>query len=146
MLYNLKSAGFNEPEAQLHYEVFGNVTEYPPGWKSITETEFARSVFFMYSPTKIETRTMCHKTDSEGTLRVRSQEGTLFYMPNGTGIAIVGNWQEGKIQYYSFGCQHVMRELTKDECTEKAIPHFGLSYHIDECTACGYRHSRDSSD
>lgn len=143
MLHNLTSAGFDSPQATQHRDVFGCNTDFPPGWKSITETEFARSAFFLYSPTKVEMRTMFREVDGK---ILSGQEGTLFFMPNGTGLALVGLWQTGKVEYYSFGCDHVMRELTKDECAERAIPHFGLSYHIDECTTCGWQHSRDSSD
>ena len=43
-------------------------------------------------------------------------------------------------------CIHECRELSSEECNKKNIRHYGMCWHVYECTKCGYIYSQDSSD
>lgn len=41
------------------------------------------------------------------------------------------------ILYYKIGCEHNYIELTKEQCFERNLIHFGLLWHVNLCKKCG---------
>ena len=42
-------------------------------------------------------------------------------------------------------CIHEMREVRYEECMERGIKHYGMCWHVQECTKCGNISAYDSS-
>ena len=120
-----------------HKEKFGDFNDFPPNWKEITEEEFARSSFFIYSPIHTEYRQM-HLHDKSGVKDVYNYTpARLCFMSDGTGYGIQNDFQNGKVRYYKFAfCLH---EFGKDLGKYRGE-------HIFICKKCGYRYEYDSSD
>lgn len=59
-----------------------------------------------------------------------------------------GEWMgdEKGPRYFRLGCPHTFRELSQVEARQKGHSHFGMCYHVYECSKCGSTHSTDSSD
>lgn len=43
-------------------------------------------------------------------------------------------------------CVHEYKELSQQECNDKGIRHYGMCWHVYECTKCGTTMAQDSSD
>jgi hypothetical protein len=133
----------------------------PKGMIKITAEDFARSIFFTYTPTHMEYRQI-HAKSRENCVPVEKPWGgvvisaKIFWMHDGTGIvmeseSVPGRDKKGfytteyKVNYYHVGCQHDYRELGQKECAEKKLTHHGQHWHVCECTKCHYIWSYDSS-
>lgn len=42
--------------------------------------------------------------------------------------------------------KHEFRELSRAQCQELNVPHYGKCYHVYSCTLCGHVQSHDTSD
>jgi hypothetical protein len=105
-----------------------NFNELPPNFKEITEQEFAQSKFFTYMPEKTEYRQV--------NINGKHTDLRMFWMYDNTGYAIVSNYWDGKVIYYSFAkCEHIFDEKTVGKCLTEYT-----------CKKCGYRETIDSSD
>lgn len=112
----------------------------PVGWTEMTEAEFAKSMFFSYSPDYTEYRQI-----------LRLADGTPLDLPNGclsvhmfwywdkTGIAMHSDYWAGKVRYFRFGCAH---EYVSIKTPPR--PYSGL--HTDKCKKCGQEWTYDTSD
>ncbi len=118
--------------------------ELPPNFREITEKEFAQSHFFTYGFERFENR-QCFR-DADGKDLDRMIEVDLFFMFDKTGYAMERDFWAGTIKYYKFGCQHNYEQLSQDECHKRKIMHFGMCYHVYECSECGHIQAVDSSD
>lgn len=106
----------------------------PEGLVEITEDEFVKSDFFVYTPTKIEHRQVLTNN--------KFLELHMFYVDRASdknGFAFSTDYWKGKIRYFRFGCKHEWREYTP---TDK--PQFKC-YHYTKCTKCGAEWEYDSS-
>ena len=133
---------------------FGGYNDFPPGWRQISEEEFAKSAFFTYSPQFADSRQMNNPPEL---MRVQNPEqrpharpvsvsATLHFMHDGTGFALVRDSWAGKVAFFAFGCDHKYVELSQAECRKRDISHMGRCWHVNECTECGHIHAYDSSD
>lgn len=113
--------------------------EAPQKWRSITEEEFAKSLFFQYNPELIEDRAILQ--DDKPALMAK-----LFWFHDDTGIGMVNDFWGGKVQYFAFGCDHDYKELSAKECVKRGIYHGGQCYHVTECAKCKRINAVDSSD
>lgn len=113
-----------------HISLWGDYNDVPTGFKEITELEFARSSFFSYCITKVESRQM-RIADDQPLLDVR-----LFYMNDNTQFAMGHNSRTGKVTYYRFGCEHEYVETNN----------YAKCLHNYKCKKCGYETEIDSSD
>lgn len=99
-------------EMRAHISLNGDFNDYPPHWKEITATEFAKSRHFMFSPVLVEYRQMLAR-DGEGKVQ-RLESGVpahavgadLHWQRNGTGFAIVHDHWAGTVKFFKFGSVH----------------------------------------
>lgn len=136
---NLYSLKFETPERDKEIEEkYGGYNDFPPDWKEIAEEEFAKSMFFTYSPDLIQHRQMMKPNEVV--------EATLHFFWDGNGYAIGHDFWKGKVKYYRFAlCEHTYRELSPSEARAKGHSHFGNCYHVTECAKCGLIWEYDSS-
>jgi len=79
----------------------------PVNLKEITEADFAKSQFHNYSPTHIEFRQMLLKDDlTRARGGGKMVQAKLFWFSDDTGVAISADYWNGKVRYFSFGCNH----------------------------------------
>lgn len=123
-----------------HEEKWGNSNKVPPGWKEITEEEFVKGKFFIYTPAYREYRQL-HPKQKAG---VKSEEtgdclfeAWLYFYRDGQGIAMMPDIDAGKVRYFKFGCDHSMEEIESDSRRH---------LHTYKCRKCGYEVTYDSSD
>lgn len=131
-------------------------TEYndpPKNFRSASMEEIAtKQVVSMYNPTHIESRQIWVKSrdnlvrDSDHKNNGVIIVALLYWLPDGTGYAVENDYWGKKINYYLFGCEHKVKELSCDECNKRNIYHGGRCYHVYECGKCGDISSSDSSD
>jgi len=114
---------------------------FPDGWREIDVEEFSQSAFFTYSPTHIEYRQMYASIHSPPMLAAK-----LFHFSDGTGVALNNQPWAKKVRYFKFGCDHSYNELMPSECNKRGVSHFGMCYHVYECSKCSHVMSQDSSD
>lgn len=124
-------------DVHQHEEKFGGYNDFPPNWEEITEEEFARSNFFVYSPIYEENRQM-YPHDKKGSKDIFTYTpARLYFMSDGTGYGIRNDFSKQKMHYYKFAfCLH---EFGSD------LGRF-RGQHIFVCKKCGYRWEYDSSD
>lgn len=113
-------------EEIYHAEKYGEFNDAPPGWHEISEKKFSQSMFFIYSPEKIEYRQIQTKD--------KMISAHLFFFHDGTGVAMESDSWKGKIYYYAFGCDHEYSETTIGNCLHKI-----------KCSKCGHEEIVDSS-
>lgn len=117
----------------------------PFNFKEITEEEFAKSHFFVYTP--IATGySQVYLDRANGFSSENFRAMRFFFMHDNRGYAMSSDYWEGGIHYYSFGCSHDYRQLSMQECRARNITHFGRCYHVYECNICHYIDAVDSSD
>lgn len=129
----------------------------PAGWRVMTEKEFAKSDFFLYIWNETEYRQL-HATEEglpvaaewirgKSTLKSVMLTVRLFkYNHRSDGYAMGHSQADGRVYYFHWGCDHKTRELSRDECMRREIPHYGRRYHAYECIVCGDISAYDSSD
>jgi hypothetical protein len=119
----------------------------PIGLRRITEKEFVRSQFFVETIALEEYRQI-HVEDKITLKRGRNHMIALkmYWFHDGTGVAIHNDYWGEKVEYFAFGCQHDYHELSKDECVKRGIQHWGMCWHVTECSKCNYINCYDSSD
>ena len=128
----------------------GNHYNFAPlGWREITPKEFAEThLFFSYAPESVETRHICYEYDERGELRsIPAQNAQMFHFYNGTGYALVHEWQRGGwvVRYFKFGCEHDFAELSPAEAKAEGVEHWGKFCHVYKCRKCGFVEVQDSS-
>lgn len=104
----------------------------------------------LYVPNYIEFRQVLNIPDASTIL------STQIYWYYNFAIAIVypDNWglerdkvkYDTGLRYFRIGCEHDFRELTRKECLNREIDHYGMCYHVYECENCGVIEAHDSSD
>ena len=133
----------DSPTPVDHGTKYGTGNELPPNFKRITEADFAKSLFFVYTPIATEYR-QCQIADYNEN---RYCGVKFFFFHDGTGIAMTNDYWGGKIAYFSFAaCVHKFSELSYAECQKRGIYHGGRCYHVSLCDKCGYVSAVDSSD
>jgi len=141
-----------EQEDAMHQE-FGDFNDFPPFFREITEDEFARSIFFSYTPEALESRQMCRPSGvfPDG----RSVHATLYFYHDQTGVAIervqgpfikLGVHSPWTVRYYAFGCNHKYTEMSAKDARAAGHTHFGRCWHVWKCDVCGHVKAMDSSD
>jgi DNA-directed RNA polymerase subunit RPC12/RpoP len=130
-------------ESMDHEKANGGFNDMPAQFREITEKEFAQSMFFSYTPKKMEFRQITRFFNPEGFLLKNGKcmgmiEVRLFYFHDDTGVGISSDFWGGKILYFAFGCKHEYKE----------IPKKGLfrCQHYYKCEKCGHEMLTDSSD
>lgn len=120
---------------------------FPPGWREISEKEFAKSAYFSEVPAMRETRQMI-ESGTKDPAKLFLQNGQPVYMSavlyhygDKTGVAIFGDYWSGKVRYFKFGCNHAYRDLQRDEASR--LGSFGPSLVCTKCDLVVGR--RDSS-
>lgn len=88
-------------ELAEHEEKWGRYNDFPPGWREISEAEFAKSQYFIYHPDLIEHRQMLRSKEFEYT--GACVDVNLYFYFDGTGYAIVNYFWSGKVRFYTFG-------------------------------------------
>ena len=124
--------------------VEGNYNSPPPNFREVTAEEIAQSDFFTYSPVIYFFRQIDPKRVSwpeKHFLSVR-----FFGMSDGTGYGIAQDYWAKKIRWFRYGCDHTYVEKSQDWCRERDITHFGMCYHVYECSKCKHVIAQDSSD
>lgn len=137
-LYTLTSKETPGP----HVKAYGGYNDVPTNWRKITEADFAKSMFFTYTPEAVEDRQFVEPSNPTGPMI----SARLFFMHDGTGVALSRDFWAGTVQYFAFGCAHEYRELTQTECEAAGIRHWGRCFHVNKCTICEYVYAYDSSD
>ncbi|AOK61957.1 hypothetical protein WM29_22765 [Burkholderia ubonensis] len=95
----------------------------PRGWIEITWDELAKSQFFRYSPI------------ATGWSRTKLGDARLFFMHDQISYALIGDYWDGTVKVFRFGCEHAMKSETVGNCL-----------HRYTCTKCGFSEVVDSSD
>ncbi len=113
---------------------------FPPGWRKISEKEFAQSDFFRYGIGKTEYRQMMTENKSDPAIGA-----TLYYIDADNGFSIVNNFWNGTIEFYAFGCDHDWSGDPREELEKRNIVLYG-SEHASLCAKCGKLQIVDSSD
>jgi hypothetical protein len=136
----------SEADQKIHQQKWGSYNDFPPGWKQLTEKEFAQSrLADMYTPELVEHRQM-FRSDVLMLADVgKMVEARLFFNHDGTGWAMSIDTWAGTVTYYRFGCKHDMTgKLTKKD--REKIGFLGRCQHASKCKKCGYISVVDSSD
>lgn len=132
----------------LDLSQFGGYNDFPPGWRQITDAEFARKMT-LYSFDHQEHRQM-HAKDAHYT--ESAMKGRLFFFWDGTGVAVVsksvrdetkGFGYKDVAEFYAFGCDHEYESIAWDR--ETMGPQFRCN-HASKCKKCGQVWVVDSSD
>lgn len=125
-----------------HFMAHVRYNDLPPGWRELTEEEFAKSQFGRYSPNYFGYKQI-----------FTTENGQQKFLPihwlsyvDGTGLAIHTDYWKGKVRYFFFGCDHDYKGLSQQECRERGIYHAGRCYHVAECQKCKFINAVDSSD
>ena len=124
----------------------GNYNNLPTPNKEVTVDEFI-STHAYYSPNNIEFRQIRFGERIQNT-------HIYWFHDKAFAIAWPNRWtlKENKmiytepVRYYRIGCDHEFKELTRDECRARNIPHEGRCWHVVECPKCGQMDAYDSSD
>lgn len=128
-------------EAEAHHSKWGGRNEYPPGWRKLSEAEFAQSNFFSHAPDLVEYRQMLK--DRSPNLREpmpdHAVSAHLQFLWDGTGYAIVNDFWGKKVSFYAFGCDH-------DYEGDPDYKPDGACMHGYRCKKCGHKWVVDSSD
>jgi len=129
--------------------------EMPENIREISPSEFWHKMG-TYTPKRIEFRQPI----------VRNADGAfggfvgglhMYWFSDDDGLAFMTEWDPDTRHYqgpndfwarfFWFGkCRHSWREMTQREAKEKGQVHFGMCYHVCECSLCGKFMSYDSSD
>lgn len=112
-------------EREVHEKKWGRYNDFPPGWRKITQEQFAQSLFFTFAPEIVEHRQMLTRNDDGFT--VNMTEAWLFFSHENIGYGMVRDFWAGKVMYYAFGCNH---------------PHPNRY----TCPKCGFHADYDTSD
>jgi hypothetical protein len=130
------------PNEESHQKRYNPSNRLPPNFKEITEKEFAKSKFFVYSPDFWEWRQINVKEDYQNFTWGKDKHSYIFsirmaYFYDGTGLAMAHDYWEGKVRYFSFAvCEHKNK-------TERNV---GRCLNQYTCDACGFVETIDSSD
>lgn len=116
----------------MKYTTFewGGYNDFPPGWRKMTDAEFAKSHLLAEKPVSVETRQM---VDDKHPKMV---EAKLFFLYDNQGYAIGVDYWKGKVQFYHFGCDHEWGPRRN----------IGNCLNDYTCTKCGQVNRVDSSD
>lgn len=92
------------PERKAHAEKTGGYNFFPPKWRKITEKEFAQSRHFAFEPALTEYRQMMRPFGETDTSKdTPAVSAHLHWQANGIGFAIVADYWEGTVGFYTFG-------------------------------------------
>ena len=130
-------------ERTAHEAIFGGFNAFPPGWRELTQADFAKSAYFTYSPELVEYRQMY---DSGG-LRVGGQPAVsahLNFLHDNTGFAIVNDFWKGTVKFFAFGCDHEFVDGSA-EAERRQIRRF-YPDNARYCPKCNYLAIHDTSD
>lgn len=97
MLYKLSAMQEDAPDGTGY-------NDPPFNFKPLTEEQFAQSGFRSQGIAAIEFRQMF--------VNGKMVEARLFWFADGTGVAISSDYWKGKVQYFSFGCNHHFESKT----------------------------------
>lgn len=104
--------------------------DFPENWKEITESEFAQSHYFTYSPDVVEYRQMLDRNNPQ----TPALSATLYWMFDNTGYGIAQDYWGKRVRYFKFGCKHQL--IPTGDPDGSAV-----------CPLCGFHYVRpDSSD
>jgi hypothetical protein len=137
----------NAEQRSEHEKLWGTFNDFPPGWRKLTELEFARSRFFSFSPALTEYRQMLQRLQDDPRVSdhlVPIVAATLYFFHDNTGYAMSSDWQAGKVNYYEFGCVHEWGSPA-EELKRRNIQLF-RSEHAYYCIKCKHLSVVDSSD
>ena len=124
--------------------VEGGYNDVPPGFRELTEKEFAQSAFFMYSPVGMFFRQIDPKNISSEEKYFLSVH--FYHFHDGRGFGLAHDFWAGKVRYFAYGCSHKYRAVSQKDARARGIAHFGMCYHVYQCEVCGRLKSEDSSD
>jgi len=130
---------FSAAEQKEHTEKFGGSNDFPPGWRELSEKEFAKSMFFTYHARAYQFRQMRDPADPLSPV----VSATLFFMHDGTGYSMISDYWGGKLRFYTFGCDHKWGDAS-EELKKRGI-RLHQHEHAHFCTKCGYLSIVDSS-
>jgi len=124
---------------------YGDHNNPPEPWKQITVDEYIRNSHF---PEYVERRQLMdfngrHYADVK--IEWYHSRAYMTVMPNKWKLVDGEVVYDEDMEYYQIGCNHEYRELSQAECRTRGISHFGMCYHVTECTQCGHIYSYDSS-
>jgi len=113
-------------------KIVGGYNDLPPEFKEISEKEFAQSMFFSYSPMKVEFRQARLIKDSE----MHLQSMRIYWFYNYTYIVIWNDYWAGKVHFAKGQlCEHAFECKNLGRCLNKYT-----------CKKCGFTEEIDSSD
>jgi hypothetical protein len=102
-MYSVKYSGHISLDSHGHWKV-------PFNMKELSSKEFAQSLLFTEIPIFIENREFymndLYKEDVKGDL-IRMK---MFWFKDHTGVGISSDYWKGKIRYFTFGCNHSLKE------------------------------------
>lgn len=129
-----------------HARKFGGYNDFPPGWREITQEDFARSIYFTYAPRSVEYRQMLRYMDGREHSG-KMVDGFLYFFHDGTGFSIINDFWANTVRFYAFGCAH---EYAGNSISLEAAKARGItiSQHdsVFYCPKCGHLEVHDSSD
>lgn len=130
-----KLTSMTPTESVNHSKVYGDYNSPPPNFTEITDVEFSHSMFFVYTPDKMEFRQIVpNRLPWNGERYYLSVR--LFYFHDGSGVGISSVYGQ-KIRYFRFFvCDHKDSELLESR----------MCYRKTRCRKCGYVNEVDSSD
>ena len=128
-----------------HEDKFGSYNDTPPGWREITEKDFAQSQFFQYNPEKTEFRQI-YKAEVKSEAGGPLLNARLYFFHDGTGVAMMNDYWAGKLRYFAFGCKHEYRKVDGEEARKLGLHPSGPHDHAYCCDLCDHKMIVDSSD
>ena len=131
----------------IYVRDMGNYNKLPRPYRTSNQHEFRRK-FSNNIPSYIETRQI------KFSKKEKTTDVTIMYFHD-MAFALVfdSKWHlrgndvvyDEPVKYIKIGCEHEMVELSKEVCTSRNIPWYGMYWHVFECSKCGLINAHDSS-
>lgn len=121
-------------ERAAHEKMWGTFNDFPPGWREVSEEDFAQSSFFTYAPDMVQHRQMMTPERDAPAMSAH-----LYFMWNGIGYAMVNDFWKKSVKFFAFGCDHAY----------EPDPDYKPAFNCDNgyvCKKCGHHYAVDSSD
>jgi len=91
-------------------ELTGNYNDFPPGWKELTEREFAESQCLLNREILcVEFRQM-NRPFGSNDCQSRYTSAQLLHQPNGIGFALSSDFFTGKVKFFKFDSFEIIKE------------------------------------
>lgn len=125
----------NEDERKAHQERWGDFNDAPPDWAEITEAEMIETTpLRAYTPQLVEYRQILPSRTNGAISAGPMLAATLYYFHDRTGVGMSFDYQQKKVRWFRFGCDHQMTTWWPV-----------MFERHDKCEKCGYEAVYDTS-